>query len=131
MRCYSGMANRLPPKRVVLVVDDEALIRMNAVDMLQDAGFSVLEASDAAEALVVLDGHPEIAVLFTDINMPGTMDGLDLARRVHQLRPDVHLIVTSGKVTPGVDALPDDGAFLGKPYREQQFIALVEAAFAR
>ena len=124
------MAHSPSPARVVLVVDDEPLIRMNAVDMLLDAGFQVLEAADAAEALQVLADHPEVAVLFTDINMPGDMDGLDLARRVHDSRPDVHLIVTSGKVTPGAGTIPD-GDFLGKPYREHQFIALVEAAFRR
>jgi len=125
------MADRLTSKGVVLVVDDEPLIRMNAADMLLDAGFSVLEAADAAAALRVLGDHPEIQVLFTDVNMPGEMDGLDLARRVHQLRPEVHLIVTSGKVAPSAGAIPDDGDFLGKPYREHQMIALVEAAFTR
>lgn len=125
------MADRPSSPRVVLVVDDEPLIRMNAVDMLLDAGFEVLEAGDAADALRVLEAHPEVAVLFTDVNMPGEMDGIDLARRVHALRPDVHLIVTSGKVTPTKGTLPEQGAFLGKPYREQQFIALVEAALSR
>ena len=119
------------PKSVVLVVDDEPLIRMNAADMLLDAGFAVLEAANAAEALTVLADHPEIQVLFTDVNMPGDMDGLDLARRVHQLRPEVHLIVTSGKVAPTPGAIPDAGDFLGKPYREHQVIALVESAIAR
>ena len=112
---------------VVLVVDDEPLIRMNAADMLADAGWSAIEAADAAEALDLLDQHPEVSVLFTDINMPGTMDGLDLARRVHELRPDVQLIITSGKLRPGRGELPGEGRFLGKPYQERQFIALVEA----
>jgi CheY-like chemotaxis protein len=123
------MPHRSSFSRVVLVVDDEALIRMNAVDMLQDAGFEVLEAVDAADALAVLADHPEIGVLFTDVNMPGRMDGLDLARRVHELRPDVHLIVTSGKVTPGADDIPEEGDFIGKPYPMKPLLALVEAAF--
>lgn len=112
---------------VVLVVDDEPLIRMNAADMLMDAGWTAIEAADAAEALALLEAHPEVTVLFTDINMPGDMDGLDLARRVHDLRPDVHLIVTSGKMSPRRDELPGSGEFLGKPYRERQFLDLVEA----
>ena len=112
---------------VVLVVDDEPLIRMNAADMLMDAGWTAIEAADAAEALALLAAHPEVTVLFTDINMPGDMDGLDLARRVHDLRPDVHLIVTSGKMRPRRDELPGSGEFLGKPYRERQFLDLVEA----
>lgn len=85
---------------VVLVVDDEPLIRMNAVDVLEDHGFAAIEAEDADDALVQLDAHPDISVLFTDINMPGRCDGLDLARQVHALRPDVHLIITSGKMRP-------------------------------
>jgi CheY-like chemotaxis protein len=112
---------------VVLVVDDEPLIRMTAADMLTDAGWIAIEAADAVEALERLQSHPEITLLFTDINMPGEMDGLDLARRVHQLRPDVHLIITSGKLRPGSDELPKDGRFLGKPYREHQMLAMVEA----
>ncbi|MGW8280230.1 response regulator [Sphingomonas aurantiaca] len=115
-------------KNVVLVVDDEPFIRMNAMDMLEDAGFSVLEAADADDALSVLAKHPEIGVLFTDINMPGTMDGLDLARRVHELRPAVHLIITSGKVRPSVAEIPDSGKFIEKPYQQDKFIRLIEAA---
>jgi CheY-like chemotaxis protein len=118
-------------KSVVLVVDDEPLIRMNAADMLVDAGFDVLEAENAVDALAILADHPEIQVLFTDVNMPGDMDGLDLARRVHQLRPEVHLIVTSGKVTPSAESIPSNSDFLGKPYREHQVIALIESAIAR
>ncbi|HEU0045277.1 response regulator [Sphingomonas sp.] len=112
---------------VVLVVDDEPLIRMNAADMLADAGWIAIEAANAAEALVQLAAHPEVTVLFTDINMPGEMDGLDLARRVHDLRPDVHLIITSGKMRPRRDELPGGGEFLGKPYREGQFLELLQA----
>ena len=117
-------------RATVLVVDDEPIIRMNAVDMLYDAGFEPIEAANAAEALEMLGEHPEVTVLFTDINMPGEMDGLDLARNVNALRPDVHLIFTSVKVRPGVGELPKSGRFLEKPYQERTFIALVEAACA-
>jgi CheY-like chemotaxis protein len=118
------------PQRTVLVVDDEPFIRMNALDILTDAGFVVLEATDADEAMELIGNHPEIGVLFTDINMPGSMDGLDLARRVHELRPGIHLIITSGKVRPRIEEIPDSGNFIGKPYRDKQVVALVEAAFA-
>lgn len=124
------MSTTQSSQRTVLVVDDEALIRINAIDMLTDAGFAVVEAGDAAEALEMLEQHPEIGLLFTDINMPGDMDGLELARRVHALRPDVHLIVTSGKVRPTKDEIPEPGDFLAKPYRERQIVGLVNAAFA-
>jgi CheY-like chemotaxis protein len=115
---------------VVLVVDDEPLIRMNAADMLADAGWTAIEAADADEALALLAEHPDVTVLFTDINMPGSMDGLDLARRVHQLRPDVQLVITSGKLRPGRADLPGEGQFIGKPYGERQFISLIEAVSA-
>lgn len=72
----------------VLVVEDEGLIRMSLVEDLEDSGFQVFEAGDAEEALDVLQGHPEITVLFTDIDMPGSMDGLTLAKLVGQSRPD-------------------------------------------
>lgn len=113
---------------VVLVVDDEPLIRLDAADMLVDAGWTAIEAADAAEALERLTAHPEVTVLFTDINMPGEMDGLDLARQVHRQRPDVRLIITSGKRRPQADEMPGDGRFLGKPYRDHQLIALIDAA---
>lgn len=115
---------------VVLVVDDEPLIRLTAADMLADAGWIAIEASDAAEALELLAIHPEVTVLFTDINMPGEMDGLDLARRVHELRPDVHLLITSGKIRPAKSELPEQGQFIGKPYQERQFLAMIEAVNA-
>ena len=113
---------------VILVVDDEPIVRMYAVDSLEDAGFIVVEAGDAEEALSLLDARPDIAVLFTDINMPGPMDGLDLARRVHAIRPDVQLIVTSGRIRPSNDELPDCGAFVPKPYSASEVVSLVRAA---
>ncbi len=99
----------------ILVVDDEPLIRLAAADWLTDDGFVAIEASDAAEALVLLDKHPEISVLLTDIQMPGG-DGLELAREVHAVRPDVRLIVSSGNVHPSPAEIPDHGRFLAKPY---------------
>lgn len=111
-------------KPTVLVVEDEAFIRMEAADVLSDAGCNSLEAGDAEEALRVLDEHPEVRLLFTDINMPGAMDGLGLAKRVVKTSPDVALIVTSGKRRIADADLPDHGVFLPKPYCRS---ALVEA----
>lgn len=111
-------------KPTVLVVEDEAFIRMEAADVLTDAGCNSLEAGDAEEALRVLDEHPEVRLLFTDINMPGAMDGLGLAKRVVKTSPDVALIVTSGKGRIADIDLPDHGVFLPKPYCSR---ALVEA----
>jgi len=112
---------------VILVVEDEVLIRMNATDMLQDAGFFTFEASGPEDALVQIACHPEISVLFTDINMPGGFDGLELARRVHARRPDVRLILTSGRDAPRTCDIPDDGQFLPKPYDRASLTRLVAA----
>ncbi len=109
----------------VLVVDDEPLVLMNAVEMIEDAGWSALEAANSAEALKVLGDHPQIDVLFTDINMPGDMDGLELAACVHKLRPHVHLVITSGKRILADCTLPDDGTFLPKPYGYDQVIGVI------
>lgn len=80
---------------------------------------------DAEEALQELDGHPNIGVLFTDVQMPGQMNGLDLAKRVHNDRPDIELIVTSGGVEIADSALPDNGTFLSKPYQASRLVDIV------
>ena len=110
----------------VLIVEDEPIIRMVAAYGLADDGFVTYEAADAAEALTVLAQHPEIAVLFTDLNMPGKMDGVELASRVSQLRPDTELIVTSGRERLCDATLPDHGTFLPKPYTVTELVELVE-----
>jgi len=97
-------------------VEDESLVRLDAAESLRDAGFEVVEATDAVEALEIVLARDDIAVLFTDINMPGTMDGLELARLVHDFRPKVRLVLTSGAIKPTRDEIPDDGAFIAKPY---------------
>ena len=113
--------------REVLVVEDEPLVRMVAADALADSGIMAWEAADAGEALHVLAEHPAIGLVFTDVNMPGDMDGLDLAHEVHQRRPDVSLIVTSGAKVIGQEELPDDGTFLPKPYPTDRLVHLVAA----
>jgi CheY-like chemotaxis protein len=113
---------------VVLVVDDEPLIRMFAVDSLLDAGFEVIEACDAAEAIGLLDQNFGITVLFTDVNMPGAFDGLELARRVHERHPDIQLIITSGRERLSGAEIPDHGSFLPKPYKGSAVADLIRAA---
>ena len=105
-----------PTKPVILVVDDEALLRLNAIDLMEEAGFDAFESGNAEDALVQLDQHPEVSVLFTDIQMPGRFDGLELARQVHIRRPDIQLILTSGRRRPEPKDIPDDGKFIAKPY---------------
>ncbi|MFI0849087.1 response regulator [Mesorhizobium sp. IMUNJ 23232] len=110
----------------VLVVDDEMMLRLYASDLLEEKGFSVIEASNADEALKRLEEYPGIRLLFTDVNMPGELDGLDLAHEVHRRWPHVLLVVTSGKAELGSADLPDDGRFIPKPYDEEALIAEVK-----
>ena len=116
-------------QKEILVVEDEALVRMVAADALADQGMVAWEAADAGQALEALALHPHLGVLFTDINMPGEMNGIDLAKEVIKLRPEVGLIVTSGAVTLSDEELPDNGTFLAKPYRPERLIDLVAAKF--
>jgi DNA-binding NtrC family response regulator len=109
----------------VLVVEDEPLIRMHAVDMIESAGWTALEATDCHDALRVLAASGPVDVLFTDVNMPGDMDGLALAETVHQLHPGVELVVTSGKQVIAPEALPDHGTFLSKPYGLDELIGTI------
>jgi CheY-like chemotaxis protein len=109
----------------VLVVEDEPLVRIVATDAIADSGIMAWEAGDAAEALEVLGRRPHIGLVVTDVNMPGEMDGLALADRVYEDRPDVSVIVTSGQAMVGADDLPDGGAFLRKPYRPERLVELV------
>lgn len=113
------------PKEV-LVVEDEPFVRMVAADALTERGIMAWEAGDSDEALHVLARHPNIGLVFTDVNMPGEMDGLGLAHEVSRLRPDVSLIVTSGAVSVADDQLPDSGTFLPKPYPTGKLVQIVE-----
>jgi CheY-like chemotaxis protein len=116
----------------VLIVEDESLVRMSAADELRAVGFSVFEAADYDEALAQLAGHPEIDVLFTDVQLSGSMDGLTLTRTLTATRPDLNLIVTSGRHRPRDTDLPDRATFVPKPYQIDtvaQLIARMAAGF--
>ena len=101
---------------VVLVVEDDDLVRLNAVDMLEDAGMATVEARNADEAWGILERRSDIGVLFTDIDMPGSMCGKTLAARVHASCPDIRLVLTSGRHRLSDDEVPDHGLFVPKPY---------------
>ena len=101
---------------VVLVVEVDALVRLYAVEMLEDAGLTTVEASDADEAWGILERRDDIGVLFTDIDMPGSMCGKTLAARVHASWPDIRLVLTSGRHRLADDEVPDHGLFVSKPY---------------
>ncbi|MGA8898555.1 sensor histidine kinase [Bradyrhizobium sp.] len=110
-----------PPK--VLVVEDEMLLRMRAVDIVEDAGFIPIEAANADEALAILESRSDVDLLFTDIQMPGSMDGLKLAYAVHERWPSIKIILVSGKLTPTDGEKPADSRFFGKPLEVKRMIA--------
>ena len=105
---------------VVLVVEDEGLIRANAENFVEAAGYQVLSAANADEAIAILESRNDVRAVFTDIQMPGSIDGLKLARIVRDRWPPVALIVTSGKVDILETDLPAGGKFLRKPYALEQ-----------
>lgn len=100
----------------VLVVEDEPLVRRMATAIIGNAGWNVIAASDSDEALNILEDHPEVAVLFTDTELRGEMDGIALSEHVHDARPDIELVVTSVRGSIPRRLLPDEGTFLQKPY---------------
>jgi CheY-like chemotaxis protein len=110
----------------ILVVEDDVLVRMIATDILVDAGFRVIEAHDAQEAMTLLEARADVRVVFTDWNMPGEIDGLGLARLVRGRWPEVGVIVTSGKMRPALGDLPAGVRFLEKPYRPSALIEEIE-----
>ena len=115
------MSNR---KLVALVVEDNLVILMGAVDSVAVAGFEALGAGSADEAIRILEGRPDIHLVFTDVGMPGTMDGIKLAHYIRDRWPAVKLIVTSGKITVDESHLPAGARFFSKPYDDS---AIVEA----
>jgi CheY-like chemotaxis protein len=112
---------------VILLVEDEVLVRMVAADVLEDAGFTVLESTNAEEVLRLLETHPDVQVLFTDVNMPGALDGLGLAQIVHERLPGVGILIGSGRIRPAPGELPPGIRFIAKPYAPS---ALTDAVHA-
>ena len=106
----------------VLIVEDEMMLRMRAVDIVEDAGFHSVEAVNADEAMSILESRSDISLLFTDIQMPGSMDGLKLAHTVHNRWPGIKIILVSGQVKPSEAERPVDSRFFGKPLGMQQMI---------
>lgn len=118
------MAQYAPLKRqIVLVVEDEPILGMAALDMVETAGFEAVEATDAPDAIRILEACPDIRTVFTDVDMPRGVDGLKLAALIRERWPPIHIIVTSGKPGMGLMKLPVDCVFFGKPYNEQRVVA--------
>jgi two-component system, response regulator PdtaR len=107
---------------VVLIVEDEFLIRMDAVDMIRSAGFDVVEAENADQAILILEDRLDITVVFTDVHMPGSMDGLKLAAAIRGRWPPIKIVATSGMARVSKDDLPPGSRFLPKPYSARQIV---------
>ena len=116
---YSGTDHR----PVVLIVEDEFLIRMDAIDMIRSGGFEVVEANDADEAIEILERRPDITVVFTDVHMPGSMDGLKLAAAVRGRWPPIKIVATSGRANLSAEDLPSGSRFLTKPYSAREIVS--------
>ena len=114
---------------VVLIVENEALIRMSAVHMVEDAGYAAVDARNADEAIGILERRGDIGAIFSDIRMSGSMDGLKLAHAVRGRWPPIHLILTSGMEVPDGAKLPVRGRFIRKPYTPEQIAAALKELF--
>lgn len=110
---------------VVLIVEDEFLSRMSAAEMISEGGFDVVEAENADKAIAILESRPDVQVVFTDIRLTGSMDGLKLARLVRRKWPPIKIIATSGHVSVRETDLPTGGVFLPKPYTPHKVTAML------
>lgn len=115
----------------VLVVEDDALLRAEAVDLCIEAGFTTYEARNADQAIHLLERHSDIRVLFTDIEMEGTMDGLKLAHAVRERWPPVSILVTSGRRKVTKEDLPENGLFFAKPYPPDDIVKALNGIAAQ
>jgi len=116
------MSNTAVKRPVVLVVEDDFLIRIGAVEMIEAAEFDVVEAANADEAMEILKARLDITVVFTDVQMPGSMDGLKLAAAIRGRWPPIRIVATSGNIDVRRSDLPEGGRFLPKPYSSAQIV---------
>jgi CheY-like chemotaxis protein len=113
---------------VVIVVEDDPMVRMAAVGAFEDAGFEVLEGKNAAAAMLIFKAQGgRVQALFTDVEMPGEMNGLMLARQIHQDWPQISVMVASGQVDPGSGEMPSNSRFFKKPYNLEDVVAHIRA----
>lgn len=113
--------------KTILIVEDEALVRFDLVDFFEHAGWRVFDAGNADEAITIFDAHKEIRVVLTDVQMPGSMDGIKLAHFVRERFPPTVLFVVSGNVPVTPDKLPPRTAFLSKPFDHHRLLRQIEA----
>jgi CheY-like chemotaxis protein len=111
---------------IVLLVEDEVLLRTTAAMLIEEAGFEAVEAANADDAIRILEGRSDIQIVFTDIQMPGSMDGIKLAAFVRDRWPPIELIITSALFSVQDGALPDRSIFLPKPYNFEVVVAMLQ-----
>jgi CheY-like chemotaxis protein len=112
-------------RAVVLVVEDEPLLRWNTVSVVEEAGFEVVEAANAIDAISILEKRLDIQIVFTDVQMPGSMDGLRLAHLISTRWPPIRIVATSGRLRLRDDDLPQGGRFLSKPYAMSELTGML------
>ena len=117
-----------PPLVRILLVEDEPLIRLDARAMLETAGYEVVEAASADEALRLLAAPAKFEAIVTDIDMPGSIDGLELARTIDGHRPEIAIVIMSGKWLPRREELPLKAAFVTKPFSQSVLLQRVAQA---
>jgi two-component system, response regulator PdtaR len=117
-------------KAVVLVVEDSTIIRMGAIDLVLAAGYEALQASDADEAIAILESRGDVDLVFTDVHMPGTMDGIRLSHYIRDRWPPVKLIVASGAAILAESSLPAGSSFFSKPYDDHTIIQAISRLLA-
>jgi CheY-like chemotaxis protein len=111
----------------ILVVEDDALLSLDTSEALEDEGYDVIAAANADDAIKVLETRNDIRTIFTDIDMPGCMDGLKLAAAVRDRWPPVNIIVTTGMRAPHRDELPSNSILIAKPYRSAEILEAVRS----
>lgn len=124
------MSNFATKPLVVLLVEDETFIRLDAFDMIAASGYEVLEAANADQAIELLESRADIAILFTDIQMPGSIDGLKLAHAVRHRWPPIKIVTSSGQVKLTREDLPEGARFLSKPYSQADIASTFQEALA-
>jgi DNA-binding NtrC family response regulator len=112
-------------KQVVLVVEDEPMLLLMAIDLVEAAGYEALEASNADEAVAILEKRTDIRLVFTDVDMPGSMDGMKLAAAIRGRWPPIEIIIVSGHRTVDLDELPERSRFFQKPYDTREITAVL------
>ncbi len=125
------MYNGQMPEPLVLVVEDDVLIRLDIADTLGRCGYRTAEAGSADEAVAILRTRSDIALVVTDVQMPGSMDGLGLARQIATRWPLIRLIVVSGHATPRAGELPTGSRFFQKPYNSRDLALAMDTMLAQ